>query len=110
MFRNRLFWILFALVAAACAVVGFAYFPAAFPLVTLDLQMDRALALETSGDLAEAHGWGPSGFRQAAAFRLDAPVQNFVELEAGETTPSGRCSREASTLLTPGRFGTSKKA
>jgi hypothetical protein len=85
MFKSPLFWILSVLVSAGCALVAFRYFPVAFPLVTLDLQMDRQMALEQARELAEKHQWGPVDYREAAAFNLDSHVQNFVELEAGGT-------------------------
>jgi hypothetical protein len=85
MFRSRWLWLLFILGSAACAVFAYALFPAAFPLVTLDIEMDRALALDKSRELAERFNWGPSDYRQAASFGLDQRVQNFVELEAGGT-------------------------
>ena len=61
----------------------FAYFSDAFPLVNLDLQMDRSAAFQSARDLAEEHGWGPAGFRQAASFGVDTTVQTYVELETG---------------------------
>jgi len=85
MLRSRWFWLFFALGSAACAVFAYTVFPAAFPLVTLDIEMDRTLALEKSRDLSVEFNWGPSDYRQAASFGLDQRVQNFVELEAGGT-------------------------
>lgn len=83
MFRKPLVWIVFVVVAGFCAVYCLTYFPRAFPLVNLDLRMDRDAAMEEAGRLAEEHGWGPEGFRQAAAFEVDGEVRSFVELEAG---------------------------
>jgi len=82
-FRKPLVWIVFVVVAGFCAVYCLTYFPRAFPLVNLDLRMDRDAAMEEAGRLAEEHGWGPEGFRQAAAFEVDGEVRSFVELEAG---------------------------
>ena len=85
MVQSRLFWVLLGLASAACAVFAYAYFPVAFPLVTLDLSMDRSLTFEKSRLLAEKYQWGPAAYRQAASFVLDTRVQNFVELYAGGT-------------------------
>ncbi len=85
MFGSRWFWLFFALGSAACAVFAYTFFPAAFPLVTLDIEMDRVLALEKGQQLSEKLNWGPSDYRQAASFGLDQRVQNFIELEAGGT-------------------------
>jgi membrane protease YdiL (CAAX protease family) len=83
MLRKPYFWIAFVIVAAICVVLALRGFPLAFPLVTLDLQMDREAALASAEELAEEHGWGPADYRQAAVFRVDGQVQSFVELEAG---------------------------
>jgi membrane protease YdiL (CAAX protease family) len=83
MLRKPYFWIAFLIIATICVVLAARVFPLAFPLVTLDLQMDREGALASAQELAEEHGWGPAGYRQAAVFRVDAQVQSFVELETG---------------------------
>ena len=95
MVRSRWFWFFFALGATACAIFAHALFPAAFPLVTLDIEMDRALAFEKSRKLSEKFNWGPSDYRQAASFGLDQRVQNFVELEAGGTEAFHRMLSES---------------
>ncbi|PWB70861.1 MAG: hypothetical protein C3F15_13370 [Holophagae bacterium] len=83
MFRKAWFWVAFVLFAAACAVFGIVNFPKAFPIVTLDLVMDRGEAVEAAAGLADRFGWGPTERRHAASFELDRSVQSFVELEAG---------------------------
>jgi len=82
-FRKPLVWLILVLVAAACSVYCLTYFPRAFPLVNLDLRMDRDAAMDEASRLATEHGWGPEGFRKAAAFQVDDEVRSFVELEAG---------------------------
>ena len=94
MFQSRAFWIGFTLFALACGAGAYAYFPQAFPLVTLDLRMDRRTALADARKLAERHGWGPPRFRQAASFVLDERVQTYVELEAGGTAAFRRMLTE----------------
>ena len=83
MFRKPLFWIVFALVFIASVLFIVRYFSSAFPIVTLDLSMDRTTALESAAELAQQQNWGPTEYKQAASFRLDTSVQNFVELEGG---------------------------
>ena len=83
MFRRPVFWAVFTVVAMACAIFAALSVPRAFSIVELDLQMDRETALSESRRLAEQFGWGPSGYRQAASFRVDDRVRSFVELEAG---------------------------
>ena len=86
MFRRPFFWVAFVVLAAVSLGFGVRYFSHAFPIVSLEITMDRASALARSRDLASRYGFGPSGYEQAASFRGDQPVQNFVELEAGGTS------------------------
>ena len=86
MFRKPTFWAVFAALAAASLWFGIANFSRAFPIVALDITMDRASALASARDLEAKHHFGPAGYQQAASFRGDQPVQNFVELAAGGTT------------------------
>lgn len=81
--RKPAFWILLTLISAGGVFFTFRYFSQAFPIVTLDLRMDRSSALLAARNLAEKHGWGPPGFSQVASFELDSHVQNYVELEVG---------------------------
>ncbi|MBN1671065.1 MAG: CPBP family intramembrane metalloprotease [Kiritimatiellae bacterium] len=81
--RRPLFWVVLAAFSCAAAWFGLTYFPVAFPIVTLDLRMDRAMALARARELARRHEWQPAAFEQAASFGLDSTVRNFVELEAG---------------------------
>lgn len=86
MTKKRIFWIGLCLACLAGIIFALAYFPEAFPFVTLDLRMNREMALEKAQELAQTYGWGPKGARQAASFDVDGGVQNFVELEAGGNT------------------------
>ncbi|MDP8240226.1 MAG: CPBP family glutamic-type intramembrane protease [Candidatus Hatepunaea meridiana] len=83
MTKKPVFWIVFSLIFIGCSIFAFKYFPQAFPMVTLDLTMDREMALKSARELAKAYNWGPEGFKQAANFGGNYWVQNFVELEAG---------------------------
>jgi len=83
MLRKPAFWIVFAVVSAAAAEYSLKNFSKAFPLVSVDIRMDRKAALNTARSLATQYGWPPSPFDQAASFGVDQEVQNFVELEGG---------------------------
>src|SRR6185295_7437718 len=83
MTRNPLLWIALALFSIASAVFAWRYFPGAFPIVSLDLRMDRGAALGAARALASERHVGPSDAREAASFSLDESVQTFVELEGG---------------------------
>ena len=84
MFRKPWFWVAFTLISVLCTAWAVLNFARAFPLVTLNVTMDRAAAMAAADDLATTRGWGPSDpARQAVQFSLDNQVQSFVELEAG---------------------------
>ena len=83
MMRRPAFWVAFTVFAVACAAFAAVNFPRAFSIVELELEMDRATALSEAGRLGNDFGWGPPGYRQAASFRVDGRVRNFVELEGG---------------------------
>ena len=81
---NRpLFWIVLVLLALGSLVGAYRYFGEAFPLITLDLQMDRATALQRAEELAGRYEWGPGEYEQAASFGSNSRVQNYIELEGG---------------------------
>ncbi len=94
MFRKPVFWIVFALVAVGCTYFSYSYFPRAFPIVALDISMDRGAALGTAAELAARYEWKPDSYEQAATFMVDADVRNFVELEAGGTEAFFRLIQE----------------
>jgi membrane protease YdiL (CAAX protease family) len=77
-------FVLLGLLAAASVAFALAAFPRAFPLVQVDLRMDRSGALAAASELAERYGWGPEGYRSAASFGdADASARRFLELEGG---------------------------
>ena len=103
MFRRPVFWAGFTTVTLACAIFAILNVPRAFSIVELDLQMDRVAALAEARGLSEQFGWGPSGYRQAASFRVDDQVRSFVELEAGGAeTFAGSYARRSLLSLSMG--------
>jgi hypothetical protein len=90
MLRRPVFWIIFTAVSIATAVFTFKNFSTAFPLVSIDLQMDRAEALAQARSLMEKNAWPPQGFDQAAEFGTDQELQNLIELEGGGKPELGR--------------------
>jgi len=85
MFKKPIFWIIFVLLSAGAAFFSFSYFSSAFPLVSLDLTMDRNSSLQLAKELSYEHNWGPEDYREAASFDVDQQAQVFVELEGGGT-------------------------
>jgi hypothetical protein len=94
MSRKPIFWISLTLVSLVGIAFTLRYFSEAFPIVTLNLKMDRATALGSARNLAARFQWGPDGFSQAASFELDGTVQNYVELEVGRSKAFRELLRE----------------
>lgn len=83
MFKKPLFWIICTLLALGCVIFTVNYFPKAFPMVTVDITMDRQMAMDRAEDIAQTLDLGPDNYRIAASYNLNSRVQNYVELEAG---------------------------
>lgn len=81
--HRPLFWIVLVLLSLGSLAGAYRYFGEAFPLITLDLQMDRATALQRARELAGRYQWGPQDYEQAASFGSSSQVQNYIELEGG---------------------------
>src|SRR5215475_5851924 len=94
MLRRPVFWIVFIALSLAAAVFTFKNFSTAFPLVSIDLQMDRKDALREARLLALKYEWPPKGFDQAAEFATEQEVQNFIELEGGGKPELSRILKE----------------
>jgi hypothetical protein len=83
MVRRPGFWAAFTLASVVAAIFAMRLFPQAFPIVHLDLTMDREGALAAAREVAARHRVGPSTYREAASFRTDTEAQTFVELAGG---------------------------
>ncbi|PWT82049.1 MAG: hypothetical protein C5B57_09365 [Blastocatellia bacterium] len=83
MTRRSLLWAVLTVMAIASAAFSWRYFTRAFPLLSIDIKMDRQTALARARALTQEHRLGPVVYRDAASFSLDESVQSFVELEGG---------------------------
>ncbi|MEM7245279.1 MAG: type II CAAX endopeptidase family protein [Acidobacteriota bacterium] len=84
MTKKPIAWLLLVAASVAGTVLAWKLFPSAFPIVSLELAMDRPGALAAARQRAETLGLLPStGYRQAVSFDLDSTVRNHVELRAG---------------------------
>jgi len=70
-------------VTALCAFVFIKLTPYAFPIVHIDLTMDKNEALLKAREISKNQKLGPLDFKQTASFETDSYVNNFVELEGG---------------------------
>lgn len=83
LWRRTGFWIAYALLATAGAVVAAKYFPVALPIVSLEIKLGRDEAIEQARAIAARRSLAPSEARAAATFAHDAATQNYIELEGG---------------------------
>ncbi|MGE0206250.1 MAG: hypothetical protein AB7R69_00175 [Candidatus Babeliales bacterium] len=77
------FWVILAAIFVSGMLFSFKYFAKAFPLVHLDITMNRNEALRQAAMLAKKFNWGPENYKQATVFDNDDEAQNFIELEGG---------------------------
>lgn len=77
------FWLLQTIAFIGFSFLALRYYPMAFPIVNLQIQMDRTAALKAADEWANAQSWGPKNYRQAASFDSDDQVQTYVELSQG---------------------------
>jgi hypothetical protein len=83
MLKRPVFWIVFVAICAASTFFAYSFFDRAFPIVSVDIQMDREGALSSARDLAQRFSWGPEEYHQAASFGQVSGVLEFIELEGG---------------------------
>ena len=83
MFKKPAVWILLTLLSVSGIVFSFIHYPTIFPIVNLDLKMDRESALKSAQAVAEKYNLGPEGYKQTASFAVDGDLQYYVELDAG---------------------------
>jgi membrane protease YdiL (CAAX protease family) len=95
MTRKPGFWIILALLGFGGAILSVQLFPIAFPLLSVDIQMDRQEALDEAEALVERFQWDPAGPRQAASFsQLNPAFQTYMELEGGGLDELNRLVKE----------------
>ena len=72
--RKPVTWVVLAILSVAGAWFSWRYFSRAFPLVSVDIRMDRPSALQQARGLATSQQLGPPGFSEAASFSLDEAI------------------------------------
>ena len=71
-FHRPITWIALFVLSLFSVWVAQHYFSEAFPLVALDLQMDRERALEQSAQRVDIHSWGPEQYKHCLLYTSDA--------------------------------------
>ena len=82
-FRSPIFWVGSTIISVLLILFALKFFSQAFPIVNLDLTMDRTQALAYAKKISTQHKLGPDQYQQATSFVTDHAVKTFVELEGG---------------------------
>ena len=83
MTRKPVFWAVFAILFAGSIFFWTQNYNKAFPVVSLDIRMNREMAMSAAADLGDKYNWHPREYRTAVTFYSERNVQTFVELEGG---------------------------
>ena len=78
-----IWWSLFIVGALASSIASYFYFPKAFPIIHLNITMNRTQAIESAKALALENNLAPQHTQIATSFSTDEKVKTFVELEGG---------------------------
>ena len=81
--RRPAFWVAYAVLALMCLALAWRLFPAAIPLVNLDIRLARHDAVARALEVAKERNLVAFEPRTAARFRNDQGAQNYIELEGG---------------------------
>ncbi|MGB8468442.1 MAG: type II CAAX endopeptidase family protein [Candidatus Babeliales bacterium] len=81
--KRPLCWIVLTSICISGLLFTYHYFGKAFPIIDLDLSLDRARAMEQARSIAHRASWGPDEYQQAVNFESDDATKNFIELEGG---------------------------
>lgn len=100
MTRKPAFWVVIAILGLAGSVLAFRLFPVAFPILSVEIGMDRDEAMARAQGMESEFAWGPGGFRQAASFgHQDPTFQTYMELERGGLEELNRLVEEGTLHL-----------
>ena len=83
LYASKTAWLLFIIGSIACSIASYHYFPKAFPIIHLDITMNRSDAIKQALELAQRFSLGPANAQVATSFATDEKLKTFVELEAG---------------------------
>lgn len=76
-------WFFIGIFSIACIPLTYHFFPLAFPILSLNISMNRSQALEKARAIADQNHLAPKDFDQVAIFHLDDAAKTFIELDGG---------------------------
>src|SRR5581483_10150101 len=82
-FSKPITWVVLLFVSAGLSFFAFRMFTKAFPIIHLNLAINRHEALHKAQELAQRYHLGPHEYSQAIEFATDTSTKTYVELEGG---------------------------
>jgi len=76
-------WFFIGIASLSCIPITLHFFPIAFPILSLNITMNRSQALAQACAIAEQYHFAPAEFDQVAIFHLDDAAKTFIELDGG---------------------------
>ena len=83
MTKKPLFWILLTISSVGGVLYFAENFDSAFPALSVNVKMDREMAIYEAEKLSKKYNWTPTEYSNAVSFDGDRNLQTFVELEGG---------------------------
>ncbi|MFL3007738.1 MAG: CPBP family intramembrane glutamic endopeptidase [Candidatus Neomarinimicrobiota bacterium] len=83
MTKKPLFWILLTISSVGGVLYFAKNFDSAFPALSVNVKMDREMAIYEAEKLSKKYNWTPTEYSKAVSFDGDRNLQTFVELEGG---------------------------
>ena len=89
MTRKTIFWVLFTLTSILSLLYFINNYNKAFPSLSLDVKMNREMALEAAKELSQKYNWKPENGNSAITFYSERETQTFIEREGGSDFAEG---------------------
>ena len=83
MTRKPLFWVLFTIISFLSLSYFVQNYNKAFPALSIDIKMNREMALSSADSISKNNNWTPNGVNSAVTFYSERESQTFVEREGG---------------------------
>jgi membrane protease YdiL (CAAX protease family) len=89
MARKTIFWIVFTITSILSLLYFVNNYNKAFPSLSLDVKMNREMALDVAKKLSQKYNWKPEDGNSAVTFYSERETQTFIEREAGSDFKEG---------------------
>lgn len=83
MTRKTIFWVVFTLTSILSLLYFVNNYNKAFPSLSLDVTMNREMALDAAKELSKRYNWEPENGNSAITFYSERETQTFIEREGG---------------------------